>query len=112
MKLRSHKNSKANCNHECELQKDKCCACSIKGTTVVHYAINKSNIDEYSLVVEEDYYCPTCKNSSQLSNDIVLNSTEKKLAEALAMIKLKDIEIKDLKSRIDKKDNVINGYYS
>jgi hypothetical protein len=112
MKLRSHKSSKTNCNHYCELRKDKCCHCSIRGTTIVHYTVNNSNIDNYSLVVEDNYYCPTCKNSSQLSNDIVLNSTEKKLAEALAMIKLKDIEIADLKDKLDKTDNVIKGYFS
>jgi len=34
------------------------------------------------------------------------------LAEALATIKKKDLEILELKSRLDKEDNVVYGYFS
>ena len=34
------------------------------------------------------------------------------LKEAHAIIRQKDLEILELKSRLDKEDNVINGYFS
>ena len=34
------------------------------------------------------------------------------LKEALATIKKKDLEILELKSRLDKEDNVVYGYFS
>ena len=34
------------------------------------------------------------------------------LAKALAIIRQKDLEILELKDRLNKEDNVINGYFS
>lgn len=57
-------------------------------------------------------------SDAQFNNTVVeqVKTREEQLAEqlakALAIIRQKDLEILELKSRLDKEDNVINGYFS
>lgn len=114
------------CGHDCEVWQGNCCICSDTQYNTVYYTFNNSCLDIYSVVDSSHSYCSTCKQRNPkplkinfstvkietLTNSVVLNAEEQKLAEALATIKQKDIEIADLKSKLDKTDNVIKGYFS
>lgn len=57
-------------------------------------------------------------SDAQFNNTVVeqVKTREEQLAEqlakALAIIRQKDLEILELKDRLNKEDNVINGYFS
>jgi len=47
-----------------------------------------------------------------ISNLVLPKTVEQQLAEALASLKEKELEILDLKSKLNKQDNVVNSYFT
>ena len=47
-----------------------------------------------------------------ISNLVLPKTVEQQLAEALASLKEKELEILDLKSKLSKQDNVVNSYFT
>jgi hypothetical protein len=47
-----------------------------------------------------------------ISNLVLPKTVEQQLAEALASLKEKELEILELKSKLSKQDNVINSYFT
>jgi hypothetical protein len=55
---------------------------------------------------------PRSSKVQPVSNSVSSKTTEQQLAEALATIKEKELEIADLRSKLNKEENVILGYFS